>query len=129
MTSQPMTPVVAGSPLVERFLPRTHGASITGVGRWPRATHVWRSRAEEDAAPGAEAWNVTVQDTPMPEPGEKARQLGPFTSWAEAMEAARAEARYIVQRPARPTPYTWTRLSELRATAFTDPVDVQEVCS
>lgn len=102
---------------------------LPGVGRWPRATHVWRSRAEEDAAPGAEAWNVTVQDTPMPEPDEKARQLGPFTSWAEAMEAARAEARYIVQRPARPTPATTARVAELRAVAFTDPADVQEVCS
>lgn len=102
---------------------------LPGVGRWPRATHVWRSQAGEDAAPGAAAWNVTVQDTPMPEPGEKARQLGPYTSWAEAMDVARAEARYIVQHPAQPTPATTARVAELRAAAFTDPTDVQEVCS
>ena len=102
---------------------------LPGVSRWPRAALVWRSRAEEDAAPGAEAWNVTVQDTPMPEPGEKARQLGPYTSWAEAMEAARDEARYIVQRPAQPTPATTARVAELRAASFTDPTDAQAVCS
>ncbi|MDO4240876.1 hypothetical protein [Micrococcus sp.] len=103
---------------------------LPGMSPWTRSAIVWRSRAWGDSAPGAKAWHVRVWDAPCPdEDDEPAEQLGPFTSWAEAMAVARAEARYIVQRPARPTPATTARVAELRAAAFTDPADVQEVCS
>lgn len=105
---------------------------LPGVSRWPRAAHVWRSRSLAVRAPGSEAWVVTLQDDPTDTDVEDFRTLGPYTSWAEAMEAARAEARYIAQRPAQPTPATTARVAELRAAAFTDPTDptdAQEVCS
>lgn len=102
---------------------------LPGLSRWPRAAHVWRSRSLAVRAPGSEAWVVTLQDDPAAADVEDFRTLGPFTSWAEAMEVARDEARYIVQRHARPAPATTDRVAELRAAAFTDPTDVQEVCS
>lgn len=102
---------------------------LPGLSRWPRAALVWRSRSLAVRAPGSEAWVVTLQDDPAATDVEDFRALGPFTTWAEAMDAARAEARYIVQRRAQHTPATTARVAELRAAAFTDPTDVQEVCS
>ncbi|MDO4240862.1 hypothetical protein, partial [Micrococcus sp.] len=55
MTAQLITPVVAGAPLVERFLPCTHGASITGVVLLDRGRYV----LYPEAYLGADgAWHV-----------------------------------------------------------------------
>ena len=55
MSAQPITPVVAGAPLVQRFLPCTPGASITGVVLMDRGHHV----LYPEAYLGADgAWHV-----------------------------------------------------------------------
>ena len=59
MSAQPITPVVAGAPLVQRFLPFTHGASITGVVLLDRGHHA----LYPEAYIGADgAWHVPGTD-------------------------------------------------------------------
>lgn len=55
MSAQPITPVVAGAPLVQRFLPCTHGARITGVVLMDRGRHVLYPEAHLGADG---AWHV-----------------------------------------------------------------------
>lgn len=95
---------------------------LPGMDRFERSARVEYARKTR-------MWVVSTQETPTPDHDEPPQIHGRFWSLSEAMDVARAEARYVVQRPAQPTPATTVRVAELRAAAFTDPTDAQEVCS
>lgn len=95
---------------------------LPGMDRFERSARVEYARKTR-------MWVVSTQETPTPDHDEPPQIHGRFRSLSEAMEVARAEARYVVRRPARTAPATTARVAELRAAAFTDPTDVQEVCS
>ena len=101
---------------------------LTGMDRWARAAEV-RGCPMDDGAGGTRMGHIVYTRTTPAARFNSGGHHGPFPTLAEAMDVARAEARYIVQRPAQPTPATPDRVAELRATAFADPTDPQEVCS
>lgn len=101
---------------------------LPGLSRWPRAAEIRRCPMDDDAG-GVHMGHIVYTRTTPAARFNSGGHHGPFPTLAEAMDVARAEARYVVQRPARPTPAATARVAELRAAAFTDPTDAQEVCS